>query len=103
MELTEQGNNFVKYRINKIEQEWPKSMLFYHKDNRDTMSYDEFEKEYNRLLLEERIEKERQEKLERDILEHQQNIINKINKIVWWIPIKKLRNKLRDFLNIKLK
>ena len=103
MELTEQGNNFVKYRINKIEQEWPKSMLFYYKDNRDTMSYNEFEKEYNRLLLEERIEKERQEKLERDILEHQQNIINKINKIVWWIPIKKLRNKLRDFLNIKLK
>lgn len=103
MELTEQGNNFVKYRINKIEHDWPKSMLFYYKDNRDDMSFNEFENEYNRLLLDERIEKERQEKLEKDILEHQQKIINKINKIVWWIPIKKLRNKLRDFLKTKLK
>lgn len=90
MELSEASLIFLEDVRNKIFKEWKKSKIhFYHNLS---MDFDTFS---NRLI---ELESE-----ERAIEEEERKRIENINKLVWWIPIRKFRDKLRIRLLNKLK
>lgn len=75
MELSKDSLIFLEDVKNKIFKEWKKSKIFYYQNN---LIDDESNKKRVKQL---EIEEEKREKM--------------VNKLVWWIPVKKLRDRLR--------
>ena len=86
MELSKDSLIFLEDVRNKIFREWKKSKIFFYQTL--SMDIDSYEKRMDELEIEEIALEEK---------------ITKIDNLVWWIPIRKLRDKLRIILLNKLK
>ncbi len=90
MELSKDSLIFLEDVKKKIFKEWKKSKIFFYQTL--SMDIDAYEKRFEELEEEERAEEKALEKK-----------IKNINNLVWWIPIREWRDKLRVKLLNKLK